>query len=216
MPITDETGVPWTRKHNHPKIPHLPSAPRIVYPRSLQELIEVCRGRTAGEGLKAAGSHWALSEAAVSDHTFIETHDPHEGHVAMGLTNVVPKFLNDAYVQRMVDMANEIKWSLVHVEAGKRIYQLYSELDQVGDVGDPDTLAGHINLHFGDPSFGGRGASKPSAGRAGKRWSVRSRPVPTEATSIDRLWPIPCSRSTWSPTADNTTGSSRQIQTCRR
>jgi hypothetical protein len=35
---------------------------------------------------KAAGSHWALSNAAISDHTFIETHDPNEAHKAMGAT----------------------------------------------------------------------------------------------------------------------------------
>ncbi len=170
MAITEETGVPWTRKHNHPGIPHVPSAPRIVYPRSLQELIELCRDGSAGERLKAAGSHWALSEGAVSDHTFIETHDPHERHFAMGrtLSNVVPKCLNEDYVQRMVDMASEVKWSLVHIEAGKRIYQLYAELDQVGDVGDPDTLAGHINLNFGDPGFGGPWGFETLGGAGGQ------------------------------------------------
>lgn len=170
MPITEEVGIAWTREHDHPKIPHLSSVPRIVFPQSLLELIELVRDRSSGERLKAAGSHWALSEAAVSDHTFVETHHPDEVNVAMGrtLTNVVPKCLNDDYVRRMVDMGSEGKWSLVHVEAGKRIYQLYSELDQVSDADDPETLAGHIKDRFQDGSFVGPWAFETLGGAGGQ------------------------------------------------
>ncbi len=136
----------------------------------MQELIELCRDRPSDQRLKAAGSHWALSDGAVSDHTFIETHDPHEGHAAMGrtLSNVVPRCLNRDYVQRMVEMGSEVKWSLAHIEAGKRIYQAYAELDQVTDVGNPNTLAGFINDHFDDPSFGGPWAFETLGGAGGQ------------------------------------------------
>ena len=84
------------------------------------------------------------------------------------LTNVMPGCLNRDYVQRMVDLGNETKWSLVHIEAGKRIYQAYAELDQVSDVGDPDTLAGFINDHFEDPGWGGPWAFQTLGGAGGQ------------------------------------------------
>jgi len=170
VPIPEKTNAPWTRKHNDPRIPHIPQVPRIVYPTSLEQLIELCRDHPSDQRLRAAGSHWALSEAAVSDHTFIETHDPRELQQAMGrtLTNVVPKCLNRDYVERMVQLGAETKWSLVHVESGKRIYQLYAELDQLTDVGDPDTLAGFIDDHFDDPGWGGPWGFQTLGGAGGQ------------------------------------------------
>lgn len=95
MPAEEALNVPWTRKHDDPHTPLIPQAPRIVYPKDLAELIEVCRN-PARKNLKAAGSHWALSTAAISDHTFIETHDPRGNHQVMGRTlpEVVPGCLN--------------------------------------------------------------------------------------------------------------------------
>ncbi|MES5896772.1 hypothetical protein [Bacillus cereus group sp. RP43] len=142
MPIEESQNTPWTRKH------FISHAPKIVYPKSLEELIELCQNRPSGQRFKAAGSHWALSEAAVSDHTFIETNDPRDVHRAMGktLTNVIPNCLNRDYIKHMVETEKEKKQKsyLVHVESGKRIYQLYAELDQIVDIGDKNTLAGFI------------------------------------------------------------------------
>jgi hypothetical protein len=144
MPVDEVRLSPWTRKHDDPRFNLIPQAPKIVYPKSLEELIELRRYRPAAQRFKAAGSHWALSEAAISDHTFIETHDPRNVHRAMGktLTNVIPRCLNRDYVEHMVESERQTQKSyLVHIEAGKRIYQLYAELDQLVDVGDTSTLA---------------------------------------------------------------------------
>ena len=96
MAIDEVVGQAWRRKHDDPATPVVPSAPRTVYPRSLEELIEICSTRTPLEKIHAAGSHWALSEAAVSDSVFVETHDPNNMHQAMGRTlyDVVPPCLN--------------------------------------------------------------------------------------------------------------------------
>ena len=64
----------------------VPPAPRTVYPRSLEELIEICSKHKPSERIHAAGSHWALSGAAISDSVFVETHDPNNVHQAMGRT----------------------------------------------------------------------------------------------------------------------------------
>ncbi len=170
MPIDEVQFSPWTRKHDDPRFNLIPRAPKIVYPKSLEELIELCQNRPPGQRFKAAGSHWALSQAAISDHTFIETHDPRNVHRAMGktLTNVIPKCLNRDYVEHMVVNGADQKWYLVHVEAGKRIYQLYAELDQLVDVGDTSTLAGFINDQFNDPGYGGPWAFATLGGAGGQ------------------------------------------------
>ena len=85
---------PWFRKHDLPGVPHV-EAPVIAHATSLPELIELCRDHPRDQRLRAAGSHWSLSEAAVSDHTFIETHDPSSGPPSMSrtlhnVTNPIP------------------------------------------------------------------------------------------------------------------------------
>ncbi len=123
-----------------------------AFPKSLQELIELCARRRPNERLHAAGSHWALSEAALSDHTFIETHDPGDGHQALGQTlfEVVPGCLSDEFVDALAarqvapydQRAAHVNEGLypVHVQSGKRIFQLYAELD-LGHDSEPDSLA---------------------------------------------------------------------------
>ena len=66
MAIDEIDGQAWTRKHDNPSLPVVPSAPRTLYPKSLEELIQICAGRSPSERIHAAGSHWALSEAAMS------------------------------------------------------------------------------------------------------------------------------------------------------
>lgn len=150
MAIDEVFGKPWTRKHDDPRTPLFEHVPRIVYPSSLEELIAICRDRRPDERLKAAGSHWALSAAAIGDHTFIETHDPRERHTVMGRTlrEVVPGALDPTYFRALAHA--EVPQGLIHVEAGKRIYQAYAELDEVEDLHDPSTLAGRIKRDFPD------------------------------------------------------------------
>jgi len=142
MPIDQALLSPWTRKHDNPDSSLIDEAPRILYPKTLEDLIEICRIHPRSERLKAAGSHWALSGAAISDHTFIETHDPSNAHQAMGRTlhEVVPGCMNPQLLDKLAADFTPT-FTLVHVESGKRIYQLYAELDQVDDFSNSQTLA---------------------------------------------------------------------------
>ena len=158
MPVDEVHNAPWSRKHDEPGTST--AVPSIVYPKNLAELIEICK-RVPKTKLKAAGSHWALSRAAMSDHTHIETNDPANSsvvlHPAMDRTiyDVIPGRLTDAFTASLArahqpEFDNEGAWmggpnapttaSYVHVEAGKRIYQLYAELDLDGN----GPLADHV------------------------------------------------------------------------
>jgi hypothetical protein len=178
---------PWTRKHDDPRHDLIPEAECIFYAQSVADLIRLCKDHKPEERLKAGGSHWALSTAAVSDHTFIETHDPRDHFQAMGATlkNVVPECLTSGYVQHMRDMASEDKWYLAHVEAGKRIYQLYAELDQPVNLDDQTTLGGYIQENFDDDRFAGPWAF-PTLGGAGGQTVVGALNTGTHGGDFDR------------------------------
>jgi hypothetical protein len=155
--IDEVVNSPWTRKHDDPRQPLIRRAPKIVYPRSLEDLIEICKNRPPIQRLKAAGSHWSLSRAAISDHTFIETHDPHNNHQAMGRTlhNVIPNCLHPDLLDSFGSNPPGRRGTLTHVEAGKRVYQLYAELDQVDTLGNPKTFGGYLFKKYGNTSFTG-------------------------------------------------------------
>jgi hypothetical protein len=155
------------------------NASRILYPTSLQDLIEICANRAASTRLKAAGSHWALSSAAISDNVFIETHDRNNVFTAMGRTlyEVVPGCLSETYMRFMAaqhppKFANDVvtyndnTFYLVHVETGKRIYQLYAELDQGDD--NPGSLARHLNDRYSNSSYYGPWAFHTLGGAGGQ------------------------------------------------
>jgi hypothetical protein len=158
MAVEEVTGQPWTRKHDEPGIPLIASTEETDYFDSLLDLIHKCQNRAPGKRFHAAGSHWELSDAAVSDDVFIETNNPRPGSadpvMSATLTNVIPSCLNPDYLRAMAT-ARGLPLYLVHVEAGKRIYQLYAELDQPVDPDDLSTLAGVLNHHYGRPEFRG-------------------------------------------------------------
>ncbi len=154
MTIQERTKQSWTRKHDLPGAPRFPTVPVTLYPESgsLKDLIDRCKS-PARQHMHAAGSHWALSEAAFSDHTYIETHDTHDFLPAMSRTlyDVIPGCMTQQFIDTLASRTvlpydadpahvreNEGLY-LVHVETGKRIYQLYAELD-LGDD-DPQSLA---------------------------------------------------------------------------
>jgi hypothetical protein len=172
------TNAPWTRKHDVPGDAR--TAPTIVYPTSLEDLIKLCADRPFDRRLKAAGSHWALSSAAVSDHIFVETHDPNNHYRAMGRTlyEVVPGCLSKSFLKVMATRrppayANHIathgdsSFYLVHIETGKRVYQLYAELDQ-GDDENRDSLAWLLDHEYGNPSYNGPWAFHTLGGAGGQ------------------------------------------------
>jgi hypothetical protein len=176
--IDELAGVAWQRKHDDPAVPVVPSAPITAFPNSLPELIELCSRRRANERLHAAGSHWALSDAALSDHTFIETHDPGNHHQALGRTlfEVVPRCLHPDFLQHLAARrvapydqhgahVNEGLYP-AHVQSGKRVFQLYSELD-LGHDHEPESLAVMLaGAPFDNPTYLGPWAF-PTLGGAG-------------------------------------------------
>jgi hypothetical protein len=171
MNVPQSQLAPWTRKHDKPGTPFTAQAPVIFYPQSLEDLITLCADRPPKSRYHAAGSHWALSPAAVSDNSFIETHDYNNIFPAMGRTlfDVVPGCLTDSFLEvlgtRSVrDGATEY---YVHFESGKRIYQLYSELD-VGDSQNPDSLAALMKQRFKNDAFGGSWAFQTLGGAGGQ------------------------------------------------
>jgi hypothetical protein len=171
VPVDCQTNCPWTRKHDKPSVPRFASVPRVCYPTTLADLIEICRNRDSGDRLRAGGSHWALSEAAFSDHTFIETHDPVEAYPAMGRTihDLIPSGLSRTYTDYLKLCADDgAPTYLVHVEAGKRIYQLYSELDVKARLDRP-TLAAHMYEQYdGTDAFVGPWAPHTLGGAGGQ------------------------------------------------
>ena len=188
MPTEEVTGQPWTRKHDDPRSSRFLQTERIDYPRSLDEVISICRDRLTDHRLHAAGSHWALSDAAISDNIFVETQDPNPGSphpvMARTLRNVIPQCLNHDYLARMA--GNESRPYLVHVEAGKRIYQLYAELDQPVDENDTNTLAGALRQHFIDAGGFGVPHAFNTLGGAGGQTVVGALNTGTHGGDFDR------------------------------
>lgn len=168
---------PWTRKHDLPGVPLIPNA-RILYPQSLQDLIQLCAERQPNERFKAAGSHWALSEVAVSDEIFIETNDPNNVVPAMASTiyDVVPGCLTLEGLQELDRISTPFDAFsreenptpyYVHIETGKRIYQLYAELD-TGEEHNNQSLAFKMQDSFHNSNFAGPWAFQTLGGAGGQ------------------------------------------------
>lgn len=165
----------WARKHDLPGAPM--SVPAIEAPQSLEALIDLCRNHPSAERLHGAGSHWALSTAALSDHTFVETSDPTNVALPLGRTlhEVIPRCLNPQLLNILADRNiptfedNEGSESpyFVHIETGKRIYQTYAELDQDA-MADPDGLAAFLRDERGVTKYGGSWALRTLGGAGGQ------------------------------------------------
>lgn len=165
--VACRNDVPWIRKHDPPDR-HI-SGVTVCYPTNLRELIELCTDPPGD--LKAAGSHYALSGAAISDGIFIETNDPRDEMPAMARTlhDVLPEAMNPRLFEWLT--SREIAYEYpIHVEAGKRLYQLYAELDwNVGH--DPRSLARHIERENGRSDYLRRWAI-PTMGSAAQQTIV--------------------------------------------
>src|SRR6202453_304112 len=101
--------------------------------------------------IRGNSSHWALSDAAICQGFFVETQNPEINppdfsppRLNRALGNVIPTCLTaqaNVWKQNQVTAAgpflpgappnqlNDVLFELVHVEAGMRIYELYSSLD---------------------------------------------------------------------------------------
>ena len=178
MALDEVAGQVWTRKHDDVALPVVPNAPRTIYPRSLDECIEICRTRKPHERIRAAGSHWALSEAAMSDSVFVETNDPTGIHAPMDRTlyNVVPTCVSHAFKAALAN-ARPVPFSgtagnpqehlyPIHFETGKRVYQAYSELDSGDTV--PESLATELDKRFGNKTYLGSWGFRTLGGAGGQ------------------------------------------------
>ena len=167
--VQPEFNSTWRRKHDDPRLPGT-TVPEIVSPRTLDDVIELCR-RPAPKQLKAAGSHWALSEAAFSDHTFIETRKPDGSRPGLTRTlfTAVPRALHRELLEQMrhPDFA-DVWGTFVHIESGKRVCQLYAELDEIDDLTDDRTLGGFMNRVFGVSHFAGPWGFETLGGAGGQ------------------------------------------------
>lgn len=176
---TEKQNIPWARKHDLPGVALVPSAPRVIYPTSLEDVIALCKTRAPDERLRAAGSHWALSRAAVSDNVFVETHDPNNVLPAMGRTlyDVVPGCLSEPFIKRLAgshpapydeeQALENVGLYPMHMETGKRVYQAYAEMD-FGDDGNPQSLACLLRDKHGNGSYLGPWAFRTLGGAGGQ------------------------------------------------
>ncbi|MGW2287034.1 hypothetical protein [Streptomyces phaeochromogenes] len=104
------------------------------------------------------------------------------------LKNVVPGCLSDEYLEWLHERTKtgEVEpHYLVHTEAGKRIYQLYAELDQPIAPDDQTTLSWLMRSKFENDRFGGRWALG-TMGTAGGQTIVGAFSTGTHGGDFDR------------------------------
>jgi hypothetical protein len=177
---------PWFRKLDDTSKPPV-AVPMLRYRAdSLADLICIVQD-AEGEmdpelELHSAGSHWALSTAAVSPGYIVETADPdivtagdpdvaNQPWLNSTLYDVIPKCLSSPArefveyqgVKPFVPTAvpDHSKFYLYHVEAGTRIWELYSRLD-AGDDNQPRSLAAEL------PEYNGPWAMATLGGAGGQ------------------------------------------------
>lgn len=155
LPRSD--SQPWQRKHDTGNPPVAPAPALRFYPTTLDDLIVIVaeaekNGPLQTTPVRASGSHWALSKVAVTDGFAVETQAPENVTEKLNKTlyDVVPSCMNvratTFFREQKVGPFNssvkidESKIYLYHVEAGTRIYELYSRLDE-GDGRQPKSLA---------------------------------------------------------------------------
>jgi hypothetical protein len=133
------------------------------YPGNLSELLYIVTKelpKAPGPEGRVCGSHWAISKAAVSHGHMIEMATPvHEDEddqaaprINKPLYEVIPACMSQdalyAFMRQDVKvfdptvMPLKDRFYLFHVEAGMRIYELYSHLDSGDDGKDERSLCG--------------------------------------------------------------------------
>lgn len=175
-------NVEWRRFHDSRKSREHPDVPTVLCADSVEDLIDICRARPAtGKRLKAAGSHWSLSESTVSDHVGLESNwpgaeaVPRNTGLAIDLYELISSQLFDhmakhppvSPVKAEVDPClSEVESNCfyVHLKSGTRVYEAYSLMD--GMDATPTKLATELNkrshpeaysLPWGFMTLGGAG-----------------------------------------------------------
>lgn len=160
MSIHTLHNKPWTRHHDPRAVPVRPNVQRITCFDTIEDLINICASRPPDTKFKASGSHWGLSEAALSDDEAIETNWPgpdavprHSGF-DLDLDNLYSDPLFHYLVSNPAERAEALTFDpclqqgasgpfFVHLKSGTRVYEAYSLLDQVG--APPGTFASRLN-----------------------------------------------------------------------
>jgi len=178
-----DANQPWFRLLDDRAQPAVATPQRRYRPDSLADLIAIVRDAEAAADptleLRAAGSHWALSAASVTQRYVVETADPNtvtEGDpdvkgqpwLNSTLYEVIPTCL-DRLARRFFigqDVAtpfdpkvapDHAKFYLYHVEAGTRIWELYSRLDAGVDPGSLDAELSKYMGPWAMATLGGAG-----------------------------------------------------------
>jgi hypothetical protein len=181
------SSKPWRRIYaDDPSKPAVKNPLKHDYPGKREELIkiidEVERNMSrpgAAKEVRACGSHWAFSDAALTPDCIVETHDPEpkstEPCLNQTLYDVIPDCMTDAALEffRMqgFDPFNPFNdpqhkyFYLYHVEAGTRIYELYCRLDKGDDI-EPRSLA--TKLHGEGYNYDGPWAMQTLGGAGGQ------------------------------------------------
>ena len=161
MAIQTLTDAPWRRFHDPGRSTERKDVHCVDDPA---DFIELCRNRPAtGLKLKAAGSHWSLSESTRSDNASIETNWPDTGTSIRNSGLMKGKFDLDNLISDQLrnqllnnppvspDVATEDPCRgegarncfFIHLKSGTRVYDAYSLMD--GMAADPTPLAKSIN-----------------------------------------------------------------------
>jgi hypothetical protein len=174
-------NVEWKRKHETREQARI--APTVHYPTSLEDLITICSAPERGN-MTVAGSHWALSAAAIADAEFIETNDPNGVQPAMAktLVDVIPGCLNPAVLDQLAHTSPPTVYP-VHVEAGKRVYQLYSELDLNAHGALADAIKAHVGASDVEKAYR-QPMALPTMGSAGMQTIVGALTTGTHGNNL--------------------------------
>lgn len=163
--------VEWRRFHDSNKFPKRPDVAEVHCADEIVDFIDICNKRPAtGLKLKAAGSHWSLSESTVSDDSALETHWPCADDVPRntGLAIDLDCLISDQLRHHMennppvrpdaatedpclrngstADDANNCFF--IHLKSGTRVYDAYSLMD--GMDATPTKLAQSLNAKLAD------------------------------------------------------------------
>lgn len=163
--------VEWRRFHDPENTPKRPDVAEVHCPDEAVDFIDICHKRLAtGLKLKAAGSHWSLSESTVSDESALETHWPSADAVPRntGLATDLDELISDQLRHHMENnppvpphaatqdpclSEGPSNCFFIHLKSGTRVYEAYSLMDGFG--APPTKLAQSLNAKLtGDPNVG--------------------------------------------------------------
>ena len=190
MALRTDKNRPWKRKldgdlHNASEQPF-----ERAYPVDSDEVAAAVKRAETTEGTpreaRACGSHWGISECAVTKGTMIETATPvHEldgdqgaGRLNDALRNIIPDCLTDEAWRFFMTQAvppfnpyaspSHAELYLFHVESGMRIHELYWLMDSDREKIDGASLAAQLKAKGAVGDYSGPWACETLGGAGGQ------------------------------------------------